>query len=507
MILGKRADLSSLLDKETKCTVEAEFEVARYGLNDFFKENDLDFENNTIIRREILPSGKSRAFINDTPITLDVLSELGNRLIDVHSQHQTLQLTSNEFQFQVIDALADNKSFLKDYTDTLGQHKICSNALKSLIDLQETANKELDYNSFLLKELQAAPLKIGMLEELEAQFEQLNNVETISEQLAKGHGLLNDEQVGILNLLTELKQVGNKLAAFGNKFNELNTRIQSVFIEMDDISQDLHALYGNIEADPQLMEEIGNKLQLIYGLQKKHGVQNVAELIAVRDGLAQKVAITESLEAKINKKQEELAALQKTLEGTSKIMTERRKQAIPKLKQQLEGSLANLGMPNARFLIELAPSKTFLPNGNDDLKFLFSANKGSDFGELKKVASGGELSRIMLAIKAILAQYEHLPTLMFDEIDTGVSGEISNKMAEIMLAMSKTMQVFSITHLPQVASKGDHHFKVFKTDEGDTTRTRMKALPLEARIMELAEMLGGKNISESAIAHAKQLLN
>ena len=507
LVLGKRADLSALRDNDQKCIIEAEFEIAKYKLKPFFKTNDLDYENLTIIRREILPSGKSRAFINDTPITLNILSQLGDQLIDVHSQHQTMQLATNDFQLKVVDALADNSALLDSYSEKLFRYKKTSKELSELIEFQSDANKEQDYNSFLLQELEGATLKVGMQEELEEQHEQLNNVESILEQLSKGEQLLNDEQVGIINLLGELKQVSSKLSNFGGQYNELNERIQSVFIEIDDIATELQNFESGVEANPRLLEDVSARLQLLFDLQKKHQAADINELLAIKDALAEKVSVTENLEANIKAKEEELAAVRLELISISKKISERRQKVLPKLKQQLEASLNLLGMASATFKIEIAASNDFKTNGNDDLSFLFSANKGSEYGELKKVASGGELSRIMLTIKAILAKYEHLPTLMFDEIDTGVSGEISNKMGDIMLGMSKTMQIFSITHLPQVASKGDHHFKVYKIVEGNVTHTKMKKLSADERIVELAEMLGGKDVSDSAMAHARQLLN
>ncbi len=507
LVLGKRADLSSLRDKDKKCVIEAEFQIDKYNLKTFFRDNDLDYEDRTIIRREIQPSGKSRAFINDSPVTLDILTRLGSGLIDVHSQHQTLQLTDNDFQLKVIDALADNKTQLADYASKLLLFKATSKELLELIDFQKEANKEHDYNSFLLEELQAAPLKLGVQEELEEQYEQLNNVENILELISSGHQLLNDEQVGIVSLLTELKQVANRLSGFGSQYADLNQRIQSVFIEVDDIASELQNYQEGTEANPQLLEEINSKLQQLYDLQKKHGVQEVSELLQIREELSEKVSVTENLEADIERKEKELAVQKVALQQAADVLTAKRKKVVPDLKKQLEDSLKALGMPSATFKIELFKANDFKVNGADGLTFLFSANKGGDYGELKKVASGGELSRIMLTIKSILAKYENLPTIMFDEIDTGVSGEISGKMGDIMQAMSKSMQVFSITHLPQVASKGDHHFKVYKQEEGAVTKTNMKQLSSEERVVELAEMLGGKELSDSAMAHARQLLN
>ena len=507
LVLGKRADLSSLRDKERKCVIEAYFQIKDYGLQNFFKENDLDYEDSTVIRREILPSGKSRAFINDTPVTLDVLSQLGDRLIDIHSQHQTLRLTENDFQLKLIDALADNKNRLYDFRKTLTKYTSTKRELEELIDFQTNALKEQDYNDFLLTELEAAPLKEGVLEELEEQYEQLNNVELIMEELSKGDQLMNDEQIGITSLLSELKGTLSRLAAFGKQYENLHERIQSVYIEIDDINAELQAFQDNVESNPELLEETNGKLQLLYNLQKKHGVAEISELIKIREELSQKAFETAHVDEKIAIKTRELQDLESALEEQALVLREKRNAVIPDLKHQMESDLSQLGMPSASFNIHLESSDTFKTNGMDELSFLFTANKGSDYGELKKVASGGELSRIMLVIKAILAKYEKLPTIMFDEIDTGVSGEISNRMADIMKEMSKDMQVFSITHLPQVASKGNHHFKVFKTDTTEGTRTNMRKLTNDERVVELAQMLGGNELSDSALAHARQLLN
>lgn len=507
LVLGKRADLSSLREKEDKCIVEAEFEISKYGLESFFLENDLDYEAKTIIRREILPSGKSRAFINDSPVTLDILSQLGDQLIDVHSQHQTLRLADNDFQLKVIDALADNGQVISAYSSKLLLYQSTQKELQKLVDFQNSATKEHEYNSFLLQELISAPLKEGILEELEEQYEQLNNVEIILEQLSHGQQLLNDEQIGLVNLLTELKQVSNKLASFGHQYSDINERIKSVFIELDDISTELNILNDKVEADPQLLEQVNAKLQLLYDLLKKHKAQTIPELMEIRNALDEKVSATENVVADIDRKKKELHQLETALNTEASNISKRRKLVIPKLKEQLEETLTDLGMASATFKIDISPSKEFKSTGKDDLSFLFSANKGSAYGDLKKVASGGELSRIMLTIKAILARYEQLPTMMFDEIDTGVSGEISNKMGDIMKDMSNTMQIFSITHLPQVAAKGVHHFKVYKEEELMGTNTKMKRLSSEERVVELAEMLGGKTLSDSALAHARQLLD
>lgn len=507
LVLGKRADLSSLRNKEEKCVIEADFQIANYNLKTFFEKNDLEYDDLTILRREIHPSGKSRAFINDSPVTLSVLSKLGENLIDVHSQHQTLQLTESDFQLRVIDAVANNNELLVDYRAQLKSYKKVSKELDELLKFQSDAIKEQDYNSYLLQELMAAPLKEGIQEELEQEFEQLNNVESILGYLSSGDQLLNDEQGGLISLLTELKQVSNKLAAFGERYKNLNERILSLFIEADDIAGEFQNLQEGVEANPQLLEEINSKLQQVYDLQRKHGVQEISELITIKNELEIKVEKTENLEAEIQSKENELKQSKSKLSSLAAQLRKKRLGVIPQLKSQLESSLKDLGMPSASFQIDVKEGGDFKINGNDELIFLFSANKGGSFGELKKVASGGELSRIMLTIKAILAKFESLPTMMFDEIDTGVSGEISNRMGEIMKDMSTHMQVFSITHLPQVASKGNQHFKVFKTENAQGTHTQMKKLNNDERVVELAAMLGGSTISDSAMAHARQLLN
>ncbi len=506
LVLGKRADLSLLKDKSRKCTVEAEFSISGYALKPFFEARDLDYEEHTILRREILPSGKSRAFVNDTPVNLEILSGLGNQLIDVHSQHQTLQLTENAFQFKVVDALAGNVELLKEYRKNLDAFRHLEMELQQLQDLKVEAAKELDYNSFLLDELEKAPLKEGILDALETEFEQLNNVETLLELLAQAHQVLNEEQMGVMSSLMLLRQATQKLSAFGEKFENLNKRVEASTIELDDITSEFQGLRETVEPDPERLAEVNGQLELLNNLLKKHQVAEIGELIAVKEALSKKVAVSLTIDTDIRDKQNALAAQRKQLENLCDELSAKRAKSIPALRHMLEEKMSVLGMPSAGFQIEITPSGDFNNRGKDALTFLFSANKGSHYGELKKVASGGELSRIMLAIKAILASYEQLPTLMFDEIDTGVSGEISNTMGEIMKEMGKYMQVFSITHLPQVASKGSQQFKVYKEEDQRTTSTRMKLLSDAERIAELAEMLGGKSYSESAENHARTLL-
>ena len=507
LVLGKRADMSSLKDKANRCIIEAVFDIKNYNLESFFEKYDLEYDPNTIIRREIHPGGKSRAFVNDSPLTLDILTKLGKRLIDIHSQHQTLQLTEHDYQLKMLDAFADNTKLLDSYTRKLHTYKTSVRELDELTEFQKNANKEYDYNTFLLDELDAVFLEDGLQENLEETYQQLNNVELILENLSKGNYLLNDENRGIISMLSELKQVSAQLSATGNKFEDLRERIDSVFIEIKDIAEEMQTLQESVEPDPAKLEEISNRLKVLYDLQRKHDVSSVSELLEVKENIAAKVGATQNLEEEIETKRNLLLKLKKDLDEDANLLTSKRADAIPEIKEKLEISLQSLGLPNATFKIEIIPTEDYKSNGRDTLSFLFSANKGSDYNTLKKVASGGELSRIMLVIKSILARYEQLPTLMFDEIDSGVSGEISNRMGDIMHDMSKYMQVFSITHLPQIASKGDHHFKVFKTDKDHSTLTQVRELLADERVFELAEMLGGKNLSDSALAHARELLN
>lgn len=508
LILGKRADLNSLKDTTQKCIVEAVFDVSHYNLESLFDAEDFDYETQTIIRREILPSGKSRAFVNDSPVNLASLQLLGERLVDIHSQHQTLQLTSNDFQFQVIDALANNDELLQSYATELKAYKKLQKELQELHDFQAEAIKEHDYNSFLLNELVEANLIEGEQQALEEEYETLNNIEGIKEKLSESYQLLNDEQIGVLSTLTTIKNNLQNIAGFSSKYEDLFNRVNTSLIDLDDVFNEIDILQDNLEANPNRLEEVDSKLKVLHSLMQKHVASDVSELIKIKNELEEKVAVTQNLDITIDKKQSEIKSKTSQLKNISKQINKKRSEVIPQLKEQLETVLASLGMPNAQFKMDvLYKTEQFFVNGQDELSFLFSANKGGNFNELKKAASGGELSRIMLAIKSILSNYIQLPTIMFDEIDTGVSGEISNKMGDIMVQMSKSMQVFSITHLPQIAAKGHSHFKVYKEDVNDTTQTNLVKLNHDERIIEIAQMLGGTETSSSAIAHAKELFN
>ena len=506
LILGKRADMSALRNKEEKCIIEAEFSLQNYEFQPLFQELDIDYDPQTIIRREILPSGKSRALVNDVPATLEVLSRLGQVLVDIHSQHQTLALSDTFFQFAIIDAMANDKSLLTEYVQLHQLLKKEQKKLEELIEFQKNAKKEYDYNLHQLKELKSATLEEGILEELEESYEEASNIEDIKENVSESLYLLNDENIGILNNLRELKRSFSSLTEYKQLYRDLYERIESAFLELEDLASEISDIDESIEADPDNLEQISKQLNKIYSLQKKHSVATVEELMAIQQELEEAVSKTESVDIDLNKQkkivEEQHTATLKKANQLHKV----REKVIPALDKKLTSFMHELGMPNGRFSITLTATDTFFANGNDELSFLFSANKGGDFGQLKKVASGGELSRIMLAVKAIMAEHTALPTIMFDEIDTGVSGEISQKMGEIMKQMSQNRQVFAITHLPQIAAKGAYHFKVFKEDSKGKTTTHLKLLTEEERIIELSEMLEGKNSGASARNHAIELL-
>lgn len=507
LVLGKRADLTSLKNKEEKCVIEAQFEISKYNLKEFFETNDLDYEDETIIRREILPSGKSRAFINDSPVNLQELQDLSLFLIDIHSQQQTQELSEESVQFKIIDAIANNGDAIAAYQNLLKVYKSDKSKLNALLKKQSDSGKEQEYNTFLLNELVSAKLKSGEQAELESDFEKLNNVEIIKESIDKSLVIANEEQFGVFHNLNEIKGSLQKIAPFSSEYQNLFERITSLSIEFDDISKELQNAVEKLVNDPEQLEAISQKLQLIFNLQKKHHAASVEELLQIQEDLGNTLLELDNIEEEIESLSKAIDQKAVELNEFAAVIHRNRIDAIPVLSNQLITILDTLGMPNVRFKIELIPSETYFQNGKDELQFLFAANKGTDFGLLKKVASGGEMSRIMLAVKAILAQYSKLPTLIFDEIDTGVSGEIAIRMGEIMKEMSLKMQIFAITHLPQIAAKGDSHFKVFKSIIDDATQSELKLLSQDERVIEIAQMLSGAVVSDSALNHAKALLN
>ena len=507
LVLGKRADLSSLKNNEEKCVIEAHFDIEKYNLKSFFEVNDLDYDTNTSIRREILVSGKSRAFINDTPVNLAVLQELSTFLLDIHSQHQTQELSEEAMQFKIIDAVANNEVLISNYASNLKSFKKVSAILKQKLDALQATKNEQEYNNYLLNELVSANFKLGDLELLEATFEKLNNVEFIKEQLSKALAIMTDEQLGITSNLSELKLALSKIAPFSEEYKVASARINSVSIEINDIEKEVEQLAETIVTNPQELEITNQRLQFLYTLLKKHQVKTVDELLEIQQNLDSKLVSVATLELEIEKLIADVAVLESKLNSDAAAIHSNRIKIVPELISKLTQILEQVGMANARFDIQIINKSAFLSNGKDEVVFMFSANKGADFGVMKKVASGGELSRIMLAVKAILAEYSNLPTLIFDEIDTGVSGDVANKMGDIMKIMSTKMQLFSITHLPQIAAKGQDHFKVFKIDVNNKTQSELKLLSPEERVIEIAQMVSGATISESALSHARELLN
>ena len=507
MVLGKRADRSSLKNNEKKCIIEAHFNIESYALQPFFETEGLDYDPMTILRREIVPSGKSRAFVNDSPVNLEVLDRLSRHLIDVHSQHQTLDLTKTDYQFQVLDALAGNLVTLTEYQTLLAQYKADKKDLEACVLSVSRAQKDREYNQFLYDELVAAELAPDMLAPLEARVEELASVQDIQQSLNAGIQLIEAEDIGLLHLLGQLRSELKTATQKAQSLTEIPPRLEGLLAELSDIHSDLQHTSGSLESDPEALAQAENKLQTLYNLLQKHQAATVAELIKRRDFLETQLVSTDQQQERIQGLEKAIAEHTEKLNALALQMREKRAKTIPDLIERMQQLLGRMGMQNAQFQINLSHADSFLSNGLDQMEFLFSANLGSSFGLLKNVASGGELSRIMLSIKALLSQYKKLPSIIFDEIDTGVSGAVSNEIAQIMQQMATYMQVFTITHLPQVAARGNQHFKVYKTIYNDGTQTQIKELNRTERIDEIAKMVSGKEITPTALEHAKQLLN
>ncbi len=507
LVLGNRADLSALKDKEQKCIIEAHFSISNYNLKQLFESLDLDYEEITIIRREILPTGKSRAFVNDSPVNLQELQELGNYLIDIHSQFHTRNIINEEYQIDLLDKVATNEAAIQNFQTELKKYKTFQTELKKTVAEKESLGKEQEYNLFLFEELEKAKLKVGEQEELESESEKLNNIEFLKENISKVIAISNEEEIGLLANLKEVKSSLQKIASISPEFNELHVRLTVSLIEIEDIVAENESLAEKLIDDPSRTELVNNKLQVIYDLQKKHQANSIEELLQIQENLEQKVVKFDDIDSLIKKLEHQINSSKETLDKQTAIITQAREKASKVLVAQITQVITQLGMPDAQFEFEITPTETYNKFGKDQINLLFSANKGSKLEAIKKVASGGEMSRIMLSIKSVLTDYSKLPTIIFDEIDTGVSGEIALKMAEIMKKMSHKMQVFAITHLPQIASKGNQHYKVFKVTQNNDTISEIKLLTDEDRVVEIAEMLSGKDISESAINHAKALLN
>lgn len=507
LTLGNRADVSSLHDKAKKCIIEAQFNIKAYNLKAFFESNELDFEELTSIRREITPEGKSRAFINDTPTTLNVLKELGDQLIDIHSQHETLLLKETNFQFELVDAFAQTTQLFVDYKKQFSQLTKLKKQLEELTTQELQAKKELDYFQFQFNELEEAAIKVGVQQQLEEESETLENAEFIKGNLSKSSLAINGGEENIVSALALVKQQLQSVSKFGKQFNELFERVNSVSIELKELAKDIDACEEDVVYDNVRLEEVNTQLDKLNRLLKKHGVNTEEELLAIKDEIENKLQQFSSLELSIEKTNKEIIALEKQCKTLAKDLSNKRQKSTAGIEQNIKTMLTSLSMANAQFKIDLKPLDSLTSNGLDAISFLFTANKGAEFKELHKTASGGELSRLMLCLKALLAERTALPTIIFDEIDTGVSGDVADKIGNILFAMGKTMQVITITHLPQMASKGSNHLFVYKSDNKDKTTSSIKQLNKEERIAEIAKMLSTGTPTETALKNAKELLN
>jgi len=507
LILGQRADLSTIRKGASKCIVEATFNIDNHSLSTLFETLDVDQEPNTIVRRELSNSGKSRAFVNDTPVTLDALKALGTALVDIHTQRQTIQLTDPAFYLKLIDAYANNDSLLLAYKKAYAYWQTCTKTLSELKERQLQSSETLDYHTFLLQELEQVSLSPNGIESLEEEAAMLRNATALRATLSEVVALGTQDDIGLQDQLNLLTQLLSKIASLSEAYASLHSRILSVGIELSDIIQDAQLLGEAVTDDPARLEEVENNLSTLHHLCQKHKVQNAIGLIEKRDELRQLCGNVEHLEEQIAASTADVEKASQKLYDTAQKLRLQRKNVCEPLADVLAIRSRDLGMQHVRFSIKLNPLSSPSPNGTEEVELLFSANKGIDFAPIGKVASGGELSRIMLVIKSIMAEKTQLPTLILDEIDTGVSGEMANAMGKRMHEISRHMQVISITHLPQIAALADAHYKVYKDIVGETTQTFLMPLDEAARIEELAEMLGGKNKKESALRHAQELRN
>ena len=507
LVLGSRVDNSKIINKQTKCFVEATFDINEYDLNSFFDLNSLDYEKETILRREVIPSGKSRAFINDTPVNLDVLSKLGNTLIDIHSQHNNLTLLDNNFKYLILDSLSNNEKLVVDYNKEFDALKEIEIKIEKVEKNKLNLDEQSDYNNYLLKEFEGLKLEDLNLNNLKEQVKELDNIEETLIISANIINEINIDEIGVNDKLSfyireinKISENSSKLKSFKNKFIEIKN-------DLMDLTNDYESYINNLESKDTESNVFKETLDLIYSLQNKHRVNSIEELINIKNGLLKKIDDYENFDKKIMKLKLKRDSITKSLNKLADRLHQGRKKVIPIFIDKMNNNFMDLGMENSKIKIEISKSKELQKNGNSLIEFLFKGNKGTNYNELKNIASGGEVSRIMLSIKSILSKYKKLSAIIFDEIDTGVSGIVSSKVANLMYNMSRNMQVLTITHLPQVASKGDNHFKVFKYEYQNRTITDIKLLNKSDRINEIAEMLSGKKLNKSAKELANQLLN
>ena len=505
LLLGNRADSKLLFNTEQKCVIEGAFNIADYNLEPLFAAEDIDYDANCILRREITPTGKSRAFINDTPVTLESLRKIGTFLMDIHSQHDTLQLGDSAYQLNILDLYAGNQKELERYQTVYKNFKKLEAAYKKLEDELAQSNKELDYHTFLLNELAEAKLLDGEQEELESELKQLEHAEEIKMKLSQALQYLSEGEMNVVLAMKDASHLLGQVAAYSDSFQTLKERLDSSLIELNDIAAEVETAERRTEADPQRLEVIQDRLNLLYTLQRKHQVRTVAELILIEQDLEGKVSGVHNLDAAIEKTKKEMSAAAAEVEQTGKTLSDSRKKVFPKFESELHNLLSELGMPNARIVIE---HQTVAPNatGLDLVSILFSANKGAQPQTLIKAASGGEFSRLMLCVKYLLADKTALPTIVFDEIDTGISGEIAVKVGKMMQQMAKKHQLIAISHLPHMAAQGNEHYFVYKQDRADRTVSNIRKLSEDERIQEIAQMIAGANPSPNAYQSAKELL-
>lgn len=506
LILGTRVDTSVLLDKNEKCIVEGTFRVEEYDLNEFYNSNELDYEPVSTLRREINPAGKSRAFINDTPVTVALLKELGEKLIDIHSQHQTLMLSDNSFQLSLIDSFAGINKFKDQYRASYSNWRKLKKEYTGVKENAEKNKADLEYYQFQLKQLEEAKLKNGEQEELEAEQELLSHAEDIKLALSSSSILFYGEGLSILSMLRDVKINLGKIRSFIPDGETLLSRTESSLIELDDLAAEIEKLSIAIEADPQRLSFVNDRLDLIYSLIQKHRAANLNELIIKKEEINNLILTIVSSDERLTELESLLTQEAAMLTGISAEMSKSRRSVLPDIELKITDLLKQLGMPNAKFRISLTHLPEYNSTGIDQADFLFSANKQIVPENLAKIASGGELSRVMLSLKSLLTKNNNLPTIIFDEIDSGVSGEVADKVGQILAGMGKYMQVINITHLPQVASQGNKHYHVYKDDTDDSTFTRIKLLSPNERIIELARLLSGSEVTETAMKNARELL-
>jgi len=506
LILGTRADTTVLLDKNEKCIVEGTFRIDEYDLNEFFISNELDFEPVTSLRREINPAGKSRAFINDTPVTANLLKELGERLIDIHSQHQTLMLRDNSFQMNVIDSFAGTVKLRSEYRVAYSKFLKLRKEYTGVKERADKNKSDLEYYQFQYNQLEEAKLRAGEQEELETEQELLGHAEEINLALSGSSNLFSTEETSILSLLREVKINLGKIRSYLPDGESLLARTESSLIEMDDLAGEIEKLAVSIEADPQRLTQVNNRLDNIYSLIQKHRVSNLDELILKKEEINNLIKSIVSGDERLTELESLLENKINKLRTMSVEMSDMRMSVLPEIESKITELLKQLGMANAKFRISLTQLQDFTSSGIDQADFLFSANKQISPENLTKIASGGELSRVMLSLKSLLTKNINLPTIIFDEIDSGVSGEVADKVGQILAGMGKYMQVINITHLPQVASRGTRHYHVYKDDIDDSTFTRVKLLSPQERILEVARLLSGSEVTETAMRNARELL-